>query len=93
MCRIVHTVSEGSGGLLKEASHYCGGFSCRRGLSLPALSRALTQLLLGGESVVLPVKVIPKTHNSQTGSRKCTGSWSAVSDRSVLQGRDSVAHH
>lgn len=71
MCRIMHTVSEGSGGLLREAADYSGGFlvwSGGRGGEviaahpLPCLNAAP----LSGESVVLPVKVTPKTHNSQT---------------------------
>lgn len=91
MCRIMHTVSQGSGGLLQKTADYSGGFLCCRGLSLPF--PCLNAAPPSGESLVLPVKVTPKTHNAQTGSMKSTGSGQPVSDRSVLQGRDSVAHH
>lgn len=44
-----------------------------------------------GESVVLPVKVTPKTHNSHTGSRKSTGSSrSSVTGQS--SGEETVWH-
>lgn len=43
------------------------------GFSLPSVSPGLNAAPPRGESVLLPVKVTPKTHNSQTGSRESTG--------------------
>lgn len=79
MCRIMHTVSEGSGGLLKETSDYSGGsrvvcVCVWGGYHCPPSPTHLDAAPPSGESVILPVKVTPKTHNSQTGSRKSTGS-------------------
>lgn len=74
VCRIVHTVSEGTGGLLRESADYSGGFLCRRGVITARRLPCLNAAPPSGESVILPVKVTPKTHNSQTGSRKSTGS-------------------
>lgn len=73
VCRIVHTVSEGSGGLLRETSDYSGGFLCCRGLSLPSFSHALMQLLLVVSLWYYQLRLLLKTHNSQTGSRESTG--------------------
>lgn len=75
MCRIVRTVSEGSGGLLRETADYSGGFLCCRegrggvitACTLPCHNAAPPS----GESVVLPVKVTPinhTTHRQEAGS-------------------------
>lgn len=58
---------------MRESADYSGGFLCRRGV-ITARLLCLIAAPPSGESVVLPVKVTPKTHNSQTGSRKSTGS-------------------
>lgn len=58
-------------------------------LRLPCLNAAPPS----GESVVLPVKVTPKNTQLTDRKQEVYRRRSAVSDRSVLQGRDSVAHH
>lgn len=79
-------------GFRKEAADYSGGFSCVVvGLSLPAVSRALMQLLLVVSLWYYQLRLLLKhtTHRQEAGSLQ-----EAVShDRSVLRGRDSVAHH
>lgn len=70
VCRIVHTVSEGSGGLLRETSDYSGGCSCCRGLSLPSFSHALMQLLLVVSLWYYQLRLLLKhtTHRQEAGS-------------------------
>lgn len=43
--------------------------------------------------MVLPCKVTPKTHNSQTENRKSTGDGEPPVTHQSSGGRDSVAHH
>ncbi|KAK2817023.1 hypothetical protein Q5P01_025214 [Channa striata] len=62
--------------------NYCGGFSCGWGFDTARPFPCLNADPPSGESVVL-----------STGSMKSTGSGQPVSDSSVFQGGDSVAHH
>lgn len=89
---MVHTVSEGSGGLLRETAHYSGGFLCCRGFSLPALSHDLMQLLLVVSLWHYQLRLLPKTHNSQTRSRKSTGSGQPQSVTGQFSREETVWH-
>lgn len=86
VCSVVHTVSEGSGGLQ-------WGRVGVGGLSLPSVSPCLNAAPPRGESVVLPVKVTPKTHDSQSGGRESPGGGRLSGIGQSSRGRDSVAHH
>lgn len=74
VCRIVHTVSEGSGGPLRGDLGLQWWFLVLQGgLSLPSVSRALMQLLLVVSLWYYQLRLLLKTHNSRTGNRKSTG--------------------
>lgn len=87
----MHTVSEGSG-LLREAADYSGGLLWCRGLSLPALSHALVQLLSVVSLWYYQLRLLLKhtTHKQKAGGLQETVSRQRPP---VLRGRESVAHH